>query len=184
MWDLVPWPGVTPSPLHWEWGVSASGPPGMSSDCKLLSIPLAYVHLVCGHHHHQMISVCGMPYMMLACVCWAPTVFQEQHPASGTPRWCWPSSCPQGTHHLVLGGQSGKLIILAAHRVVQAALVGSSTLPASCTETPANSLRHWLSLRENLQGGRTWHCWVLGLSLRVWGCLGTSPKSRRGCFGC
>ena len=91
---------------------------------------------------------------------------------------------PSGSSPSRPGRQSGKLIILAAHRVVQAALVGSSTLPASCTETPANSLRHWLSPRENSQGDRTWHHWVLGLSLQVWGCLGTSPKSRRGCFGC
>ena len=27
-WDLVPRPGVVPGPLHWEDGVSATGPPG------------------------------------------------------------------------------------------------------------------------------------------------------------
>ena len=30
MWDLVPWPGVEPRPLHWECGVLATGPPGKS----------------------------------------------------------------------------------------------------------------------------------------------------------
>ena len=28
MWDLVPWPGTEPRPLHWEQGVLATGPPG------------------------------------------------------------------------------------------------------------------------------------------------------------
>ena len=28
MWDLVPWPGIKPSSLHWEYGVLATGPPG------------------------------------------------------------------------------------------------------------------------------------------------------------
>ena len=26
-WDLFPWPGIDPSPLHWEHGVLATGPP-------------------------------------------------------------------------------------------------------------------------------------------------------------
>ena len=26
MWDLVPWPGIEPSPLHWECRVLATGP--------------------------------------------------------------------------------------------------------------------------------------------------------------
>ena len=30
MWDLVPWPGIKPRPLHWEGGVLATGPPGKS----------------------------------------------------------------------------------------------------------------------------------------------------------
>ena len=29
MWGLVPWPGI-PSPLHWERGISATGPAGKS----------------------------------------------------------------------------------------------------------------------------------------------------------
>lgn len=28
MWDLVPGPGVEPRPLHWEYGILATGPPG------------------------------------------------------------------------------------------------------------------------------------------------------------
>ena len=28
MWDLGPWPGMNPGPLHWECGVLATGPPG------------------------------------------------------------------------------------------------------------------------------------------------------------
>ena len=27
-WDLVPWPGIKPRPLHWEHGVLVSRPPG------------------------------------------------------------------------------------------------------------------------------------------------------------
>ena len=30
MWDLVPWPGIEPWPLHWEHGVLATRPPGKS----------------------------------------------------------------------------------------------------------------------------------------------------------
>ena len=30
MWNLVPWPGIEPRPLHWEHGVLATGPPGKS----------------------------------------------------------------------------------------------------------------------------------------------------------
>ena len=30
MWNLVPWPGMEPEPLQWEWGVSASGLPRKS----------------------------------------------------------------------------------------------------------------------------------------------------------
>ena len=30
MWDLVPWPGIEPGPLHWKHGVLATGPPGKS----------------------------------------------------------------------------------------------------------------------------------------------------------
>ena len=30
MWDLVPWPGIEPGPLHWQHGVLATGPPGKS----------------------------------------------------------------------------------------------------------------------------------------------------------
>ena len=30
MWDLVPWPGIKPRPLHWEHGVLATGPRGKS----------------------------------------------------------------------------------------------------------------------------------------------------------
>ena len=29
-WDLVPWAGIEPSPLHWEHRVLATGPPGTS----------------------------------------------------------------------------------------------------------------------------------------------------------
>ena len=30
MWDLVPWRGIEPRPLHWECRVLATGPPGKS----------------------------------------------------------------------------------------------------------------------------------------------------------
>ena len=30
MWNLVPWPGIEPGPLHWKQGVLAMGPPGKS----------------------------------------------------------------------------------------------------------------------------------------------------------
>ena len=30
MWDLVPWPGITPGPPHWEPRVPITGPPGNS----------------------------------------------------------------------------------------------------------------------------------------------------------
>ena len=30
MWDLVPWPGTEPGPLHWECRVLTTGPPGKS----------------------------------------------------------------------------------------------------------------------------------------------------------
>ena len=35
MWDLVPWPGFNPGPLHWECGVLASEPPAKSLICPL-----------------------------------------------------------------------------------------------------------------------------------------------------
>ena len=35
-WDLVPWSGMEPRPLHWEWGVLATGPPGKSPPCHFL----------------------------------------------------------------------------------------------------------------------------------------------------
>ena len=34
-WDLVPWPGIDPSPLHWEHGVLATGSPGKSLSASL-----------------------------------------------------------------------------------------------------------------------------------------------------
>ena len=34
-WDLFPWPGIDPSPLHWEHGVSATGPAGKSLSASL-----------------------------------------------------------------------------------------------------------------------------------------------------
>ena len=34
MWDLVPWPGINPGPLHWEHVVLATGPPGKSPQFK------------------------------------------------------------------------------------------------------------------------------------------------------
>ena len=30
VWDLVPWPRIKSGPLHWEWGVLATGLPGKS----------------------------------------------------------------------------------------------------------------------------------------------------------
>ena len=30
MWDLVPWPGIEPRPLHWEHRVLSTRPPGQS----------------------------------------------------------------------------------------------------------------------------------------------------------
>ena len=39
MWDLVPWPGIEPGPLHWECGVLATGPPGKSPMGGLISSP-------------------------------------------------------------------------------------------------------------------------------------------------
>ena len=43
MWDLVPWSnlicsGNEPGPLHWEHGVLATGPPGKSRACVLMTI--------------------------------------------------------------------------------------------------------------------------------------------------
>ena len=40
VWDLVPWPGGEPRPLHWECGVLATGPPG-----KSLSVLCIWVYL-------------------------------------------------------------------------------------------------------------------------------------------
>ena len=37
MWDLVPWPGIEPSPLYWECQVLATGPPGKSQAPLLLN---------------------------------------------------------------------------------------------------------------------------------------------------
>ena len=34
-WDLSLWPGIDPSPLHWEHGVLATGPPGKSLSTSL-----------------------------------------------------------------------------------------------------------------------------------------------------
>ena len=39
MWDILPWPGMEPPPLHWEHGVLALGPPGKSLDSVCL-LPL------------------------------------------------------------------------------------------------------------------------------------------------
>ena len=33
MWDLVPWPGITPRPLHWELRIFVTGSPGKSLFC-------------------------------------------------------------------------------------------------------------------------------------------------------
>ena len=44
MWDLVPWPGIEPGPLHWEHGVLTTGPPGKSpytNDLKLQHPPIS-----------------------------------------------------------------------------------------------------------------------------------------------
>ena len=38
MWDLVPRPVVELGPLHWEWGVLATGPPGKSLNTSFLYI--------------------------------------------------------------------------------------------------------------------------------------------------
>ena len=35
MWDLIPWPHIEPWPLHWESGVSATGPPGKCPLCGI-----------------------------------------------------------------------------------------------------------------------------------------------------
>ena len=37
---LVPWPGMEPRPLHWEWGVLATGPPG-KPHCPCFCSPLS-----------------------------------------------------------------------------------------------------------------------------------------------
>ena len=39
--DLIPWPGITPRPLHWEWGVLATGPPGKSHWAQVW-VPVCY----------------------------------------------------------------------------------------------------------------------------------------------
>ena len=36
MWDLVPWQGMSPGPLHQEYEVLATGPPGESLKCLLI----------------------------------------------------------------------------------------------------------------------------------------------------
>ena len=41
MWDLVPWPGIKPGPLHWELRVLAAGPPGKSQHNDFLTWELA-----------------------------------------------------------------------------------------------------------------------------------------------
>ena len=41
MWDLVPWPGLNPGPLHWKHGVTATGPPGKSH--RLLASTKTYL---------------------------------------------------------------------------------------------------------------------------------------------
>ena len=38
MWELVPCPGIEPSPLHWEHGILATGPPGKSSNRNVLLV--------------------------------------------------------------------------------------------------------------------------------------------------
>ena len=38
IWDLVPWPGVEPRPLHWELRVLATGPPGKFPDGFVLNL--------------------------------------------------------------------------------------------------------------------------------------------------
>ena len=38
MWDLVPWPGIKPGPLHWELGILAIGPTGKSPSSPFLTI--------------------------------------------------------------------------------------------------------------------------------------------------
>ena len=47
MWDLVPWPGVEPRPLHWEHGVLATGPPGKSLRiCIFNTVPAVIESLI------------------------------------------------------------------------------------------------------------------------------------------
>ena len=36
MWDLIPWPGIKPGPLLWEWRVLATGPLGKSLPASFL----------------------------------------------------------------------------------------------------------------------------------------------------
>ena len=38
IWDLVPWPGIEPRPLHWELRVLATGPPGKFPDGLVLNL--------------------------------------------------------------------------------------------------------------------------------------------------
>ena len=46
MWDLVPWPGIEPRPLHWENGVLATGSPGKSL-CHILDSICKWYPMIC-----------------------------------------------------------------------------------------------------------------------------------------
>ena len=53
VWDLVSWPGISPSPLHWELGVLTTGPPGKSLKLVFDTFGLCQVLLYC-----LLVSIC------------------------------------------------------------------------------------------------------------------------------
>ena len=62
MWDLIPWPGIEPGPLHWELAVLTTAPPG-KSPTFILNQPLE-VSIVLLHKFGSMIFSFFMEYLI------------------------------------------------------------------------------------------------------------------------
>ena len=81
MQDLVTWPGIEPSSLHWEWGVLATGPPGKSLFVYILKL-LCFIFKKCnciGVYGFIVVLVLGVQQMdsvMHICIYICPFFFR------------------------------------------------------------------------------------------------------------
>ena len=54
LWDLVPWPGIEPGPLHWECGILATGLPGKSHLYEFYERSISLVPHECGRQWQEL----------------------------------------------------------------------------------------------------------------------------------